>query len=117
MRLGELFERRVMGNDSLRVATTAALSRVVGEITQSGYKGKFKVKSLIGILRDHGINVDKRQLIELVKREPWSNHIADIRGDTVVFRGEPDDGQSMQREPSDTTLNKMAKRAGKKQAD
>jgi hypothetical protein len=98
------------------VATTAVLSQIKSDIADSAYKGKFTVKALLNKLADNGVKMSHAQLIELVKEEPWSNLISNIKGDKVMFKGDPDE-HSGSEEPDDTTstMDKMAKRAAKKQ--
>lgn len=105
-------------DDPLRVATTAALSRVRADIEDSAYKGKFTVDALKQELEKNGVRMNKAQMIELLKQEPWKNLISDIKGDKVLFKGDPDDDQSNM-EPDDTTgtMKKMAKRSSKKHED
>ena len=117
MRVLELFEAPDFEDDDpLRVATTAVLSQIKSDIEDSAYKGKFTVKALLKKLADNGVKMTHAQLIELVKEEPWSNLISNIKGDKVMFKGEPDE-HSGSEEPDDTssTMDRMAKRAAKKQ--
>lgn len=118
MKLFELFEsdRDFENDDPLRVATTAVLSQIKSDIEDSAYKGKFTVKALLNKLTDNGVKISHAQLIELVKEEPWSNLISNVKGDKVMFKGEPDENSGSE-EPDDTsgTLDSMAKRAAKKQ--
>ena len=113
----ELFESDDFEKDDpLRVATTAALAQIKADITDSAYKGKFTVKALLKKLQDNGVKITHAQLLEIVKEEPWSNMISSLKGDRVMFKGEPDE-HSDSEEPDDTsgTMDKMAKRAAKKQ--
>jgi hypothetical protein len=116
MRVYELFESDFEDDDPLRVATTAALAQIKADIDDSAYKGKFTVKALLNKLRDNGVKITHAQLLEIVKEEPWSNMIANVKGDKVKFKGEPDEHTDSE-EPDDTssTMDKMAKRAAKKQ--
>lgn len=114
----EVFEDDFSQDDPLRVATTAALSKIKSDIEDSGYKGEYKVKSLLSALADHGVRLSHEQLIKVSKQEPWSNLIANIKGDKVIFKGDPDsDGASIDPDETSGTMEKMADRAGKKQAD
>ncbi len=118
MRLYELFEAEddFETDDPLRVATTAVLSQVRADIEDSAYKGDFTVKALLGKLADNGVKITHAQLIELVNQEPWCNMISNIKGNRVIFKGEPD-SMSSSEEPDDTTdkMKQMAKRAAKNQ--
>ena len=116
VKLFELFEADDSENDPLRIATTAVLSQIKADIDDSAYKGKFTVKALLSKLQANGVKIDREQLIELVKEEPWSNLISNVKGDDVMFKGEPDE-HSGSEEPDDTsgTMDKMAKRAAKNQ--
>ena len=115
MRVFELFEADFESDDPLRVKTTAALSQIKDDIDDSGYKGKFTVNALLAKLADNGVKLKHAQLLELIKEEPWSNFIADIKGDKVVFKGEPDE-HTANEQPDETasTMDRMAKRAAKK---
>jgi hypothetical protein len=117
VRVLELFEAPDFeDNDPLRIATTAVLTQIKSVIEDSAYKGKFTVKALLNKLADNGVKMSHAQLIELVKEEPWSNLISNITGDKVMFKGGPDE-YSGSEEPDDTssTMDRMAKRAAKKQ--
>jgi hypothetical protein len=117
VKLYELFESDDFENDDpVRVATTAVLSQLKADIDDSAYKGKFTVKALLSKLHDNGVKISHERLLELVKEEPWSNLISNVKGDDVKFKGEPDE-HSGSEEPDDTssTLDSMAKRAAKKQ--
>lgn len=113
MRLYE-FEDDFSQDDPLRVATTAALSRIKADIEDSGYKGEYKVKSLLSALGKSGVNLTHEQLIKVSKQEPWSNLIANIKGDRVIFKGDPDsEGSAIDPDETTGTLDKMAKRSEK----
>ena len=103
-------------DDPLRIATTAALSRIKADIEDSAYKSKFTVKALLKKLKDNGVRISHEQLLDLVKEEPWSNLISNVKGDSVKFKGAPGtySGSEAPDETSDT-MDKMAKRAAKKQ--
>lgn len=118
MRLFELYESDFEDDDPLRVATTAALSRVRADIEDSAYKGKYTVDALRQELEKNGVKLTHSQLIELVKQEPWKNLISNIKGDRVMFKGEPGE-HSGSEEPDETsdTLDKMANRSTKKHSD
>ena len=117
MKVSELFEsdNDFESDNPLRVATTATLSQIKSEIADAGYTDKFTVKALLRKLRDNGVNMTHAQLIEVVKEEPWSNLIANLKGDRVLFKGNPDETSGSE-EPDDTTdtMATMAKRAAKK---
>ncbi len=114
----EVLEDEFESDDPLRVATTAALSRIKADIEDSGYKGEYKVKSLLSALRKSGVNISHEELIQVSKQEPWSNLIANIKGDRVIFKGDPDSDTS-NTEPDDSTdtLKKMANRSEKKHSE
>lgn len=117
MKLFELFEAEDFEQDDpLRVATTAVLSQIKSDIEDSAYKGKFTVKALLNKLSNNGVKISHAQLLELVKEEPWSNLISNVKGDKVMFKGDPDENSGSE-EPDDTssTMDKMAKRAAKNQ--
>lgn len=126
MKLYELFENDDFESDSpLRIATTATLAQIKSEITDTAYKGKFTVNALRKKLRDNGVNVTHEQLIELIKEEPWKNLISNIKGDQVIFKGEPEDTSVSSddeeydeeyddSDESEYTMKRMADRAAKK---
>lgn len=105
-------------DDPLRVSVTSILGDIKAKIKDSDYRGEYKVTSLLKQLRDNGVKMDKADLITVIKQEPWRNFISNIKGDHVVFIGEPDEG-SVNTEPdtSSDTMSKMADRAGKKAAN
>ncbi len=105
-------------DNPLRVATTAALSRIRADIEDNAYKGKFTVDALRQELKKHEVRMTKSQLIELLKQEPWKNLISDIKGDKVLFKGEPSDNEeNMELDDTTGTMKKMADRSSKKHAD
>ena len=104
-------------DDPLRVGTTAVLSRIKSDIEDTNYKGDFKVKTLLNMLRDNGVNLTHQQLIEIVKKEPWSNLISNIKGDRVVFRGSPSSDSDSLEDKGEDTVKRMAKRSEKKHKD
>ena len=115
MRVYELFESDFKDDDPLRVATTAALAQIKADIDDSAYKGKFTVKALLEKLQDNGVNITHAQLLDLIKEEPWSNMIASLKGDGVVFKGDPDQHtDSTAPDETSKTMDTMAKRAAKK---
>jgi hypothetical protein len=110
------FEPDFEKNNPLRVATVAALSRVKAEIEDTAYNGEYKVDALLKALRDNGVRMNHEELIKVSKKEPWSNIIANIEGDNVIFKGDPDsDSSNTQPDQTSSTMDKMAKRAAKKQ--
>ena len=118
MKLHELTESSDVSRLPLRVTTTAVVSRIKAQIEDSSYKGNYPIKSLLAKLNSHGINLNKEDLIKAIKQPPWSNLIADIKGDNVIFKGEAKiDSDSMDPDSSTGTLEKMAGRAGKAQAN
>jgi hypothetical protein len=118
VRLFELYESDFEQDDPLRVATTAALSDIKSDIEDNAFKGKFTVGALLKQLSARGINIDHEQLIELVEEEPWCNFIANIKGDKVIFKGDPgDDYEAMDPDKTTGTLDKMADRSTKKHSD
>lgn len=124
MRLYELYlqeadkEADFEPNDPLRVSVTSVLGDIKAGIKDTDYRGEYKISSLLNRLRDNGVKMSKSDLIKVIKQEPWKNFISNIKGDHVVFLGEPDDG-SANTEPdtSQDTMTKMADRAGKKAAN
>lgn len=124
MKLFELFEADDFEKDDpLRVATTAVLSQIKAGIEDNSFKGKFTVNALLNKLVDHGINISKSSLIELVSEEPWRNLLIGVEGDNVVFKDEDEDDEdeledadmfSDAPDDSEGTVEKMAKRAANK---
>jgi hypothetical protein len=103
-------------NDPMRVATAAALSHIQSEIEDSSFKGRFKTDSLINVLRNYGVRVTRAQLQDLVNKEPWSNLIANVSGDYVVFKGKDDqDSDALDVDATANTLDTMADRASQNQ--
>jgi hypothetical protein len=109
------FESDFESDDPIRVATTAALSRIKADIEDTGFKGTYKVKSLLSALRKSGVHMSRDSLQDVYQQEPWSNFIANIKGDEVILIGSESEDDSDVLDPDDTagTLNKMAKRSEK----
>lgn len=102
--------------DPLQVKITAALTKIKADIDDSSFKGQFRVDSLLSILSRYGIRVSEQQLRDAISQEPWSNFIADVEGDHVIFKGD-DEGDSEAVDPDETTgtLELMADRAKQNQ--
>jgi len=91
----------------------AALGQfLLGRAQDTNAKKTVNVDTFIGLARDMGIDITPERLQTLVTQEPLSNIIANIQGDTIVFKGaEETVSPTMSVDTARATVNQMAKRA------
>jgi hypothetical protein len=53
------------------------------------------------VLNKNGISLDKRDLFDIVKKEPLKNIIADVSDDKVIFRGQENDIEGQEQGPDE----------------
>lgn len=101
-------------DDSEQVKLTGIISQLYGRIVDTDTDKKFSLKSLINILAKNGFSVSEPEFREMAKVPPLSNLIANVTGDSVVFKGQDDSNEVVAPDQTSKTLDKMAKRAAKK---
>ena len=91
----------------------AALGQfLLGRAKDTAAKKTVNVTTFIGLARDMGIDITPERLQTLAAQEPLSNIIANIQGDTIVFKGaEEMVSPEMSVDTARATVNQMAKRA------
>ena len=111
MRLYEFID-----DDSMRVKLTGIISQIHAKSQDQGFKKPFSLTALLNILNASGIPLDEQQFREMVKEDPLKNLISNIKGNSVIFKGEGDTADDEMEEPGADTnvLDKMAKRAANK---
>jgi hypothetical protein len=118
MRLYELDTQYQADDEELQTEITAVLSKLKDNNTRRGFDGSVSVKSLLGSLMDEGINITRRQLLDAYKDAPWSNFIADINDEEIVFKGDSDeDTETVDPEQTTDTMKTMADRSANTHAD
>ena len=91
----------------------AALGQfLLGRAQDTNAKKTVNVDTFIGLARDMGIDITPERLQILSTQDPLRNIIANIEGDTVVFKGaEETVTPTMNVDQARATVNQMAKRA------
>jgi hypothetical protein len=113
MRIAELFENT--GEASVNLKITGVLSHLVRRLDDTDADSKMSVDSLLRKLTSVGVGLSRDELMDKYDEPPFSEFIANIEGDDVVFLGQPgDDSDATAPDQSTGTLEKMAKRASKK---
>lgn len=97
------------------IVLTGVVSQIYNRIKDTGFDKKYSLDALLNTLSDRGIDLDREKFIEMVKHQPLKNLIANVEGDSVVFKGESsEDSENVDMDDTTGTLEKMAKRAEKK---
>lgn len=114
MRLFEFTE-----DNSLQVKLTGIISQLVGRLNDTDMTKPYSLTSLLSRLRNSGISLSPDQFRQMIEQEPLSNLIADVQGDSVVFKDHAATMDNQAEAPEDTTgtLKKMADRAEKKREE
>jgi len=91
----------------------AALGQfLLGRAQDTNAKKTVNVDTFIGLARDMGIDITPERLQILSTQDPLRNIIANIEGDTVVFKGaEETVTPTMNVDQARATVDRMAKRA------
>lgn len=91
----------------------AALGQfLLGRAQDTNAKKTVNVDTFIGLARDMGIDITPERLQVLSTQDPLRNIIANIEGDTVVFKGaEETVTPTMNVDQARATVDRMAKRA------
>jgi len=91
----------------------AALGQfLLGRAQDTNAKKTVNIDTFIGLARDMGIDITPERLQILSTQDPLRNIIANIEGDTVVFKGaEETVTPTMNVDQARATVDRMAKRA------
>jgi hypothetical protein len=101
-------------DDALAIAITAIVSQLHSRLRDTGTKHPYSLKALLAKLSDSDIHITAEQFRDMIKSEPLSNLVTNVKGGNVIFRGEPDDQiDAIEPEASTKTLKSMAKKAQK----
>lgn len=102
--------------DPLRVKLTAVTSQLKSRYLDVGGTEPLSTNALLEILKSNDIIIDKSDIYDMVKKEPLSNLIDDIKGDKVIFKGQHPNAQMGAMTPDDASriVQKMADRAASK---
>lgn len=113
MKIRELLEDK--SDDDLSLRLSAILNQIASRVIDTGSDSRMSLTSLLNKLSELGINLTDQQFRDMVDGEPLNNVIAAIKGDDVTFIGQrKDTSKAVKPDQSTATLEKMAKRAGKK---
>lgn len=90
----------------------AALGQfLLGRAQDTNARKTVNVATFIGLARDMGIDLTAERLQTLATQDPLRNIIANIQGDTIVFKGEEPVSPELSVDQARATVNQMAKRA------
>jgi hypothetical protein len=96
-------------------AKLAALGQfLLGRAQDTDAEKTISTSAFMKLANSMGISLTIDQLVDLSQQPPLSNIIANVEGDTVVFRGadsQPADGMTV--DQARATVDSMAKRAAK----
>lgn len=101
-------------SDPLRVKLTAVTSQLKARIGEEGSTKPMSTDSLLSLLKNNDIIIDKSDIYDMVKKEPLSNMIDDIRDDQVVFKGQKPMRGTMTPDNAEKIVSQMAKKAASK---
>ena len=73
-------------DDPLRVKLTALAAQLKAKTEQSNEP--MDVKQFLELLANNGINIEKSDIYDLIKKEPLVNIISAIEADKVIFKGQ-----------------------------
>lgn len=99
------------------IKLTGVVSQVFNSVKDTGFNKEYSLTSLINTLEERGLDLNKEDFVEMIKKPPLNNLIANIKGDKIIFKGESSsdsEDNSQAPDKSTSTLEKMAKRAAKK---
>jgi len=101
MRLFEFVE-----DNPLRVKLTAVASELEDDFKDSGKT--LPLDEFLDILRNEGVQIDKSDIYDVIKKEPLVNIIDSIEQGNVIFKGQVDDNGESEPTDNEQTLQKMA---------
>jgi len=81
--------------DPLRVKLVAVASQL------STQTEPMTADEFLTVLNKNGISLDKRDLFDIVEKEPLKNIIADVSDDKVIFRGQENDLEGQEQGPDE----------------
>lgn len=94
----------------------AALSQfLIARADDTGTEKSMALPRFVELAQDMGVSVSGASLRNMIQRPPLSNLIQNIEGDDesgrVIFKGGPEDSDTMSVDQARKTVDKMAKRA------
>jgi hypothetical protein len=101
---------------TMKIKMVGLIRHLYGRIQDTGTTEPYKLTALLSMLGENGIHLSAEQFRDMVQEPPLSNMISNVRGNTVVFKGQRDEPDSDLEAPDETTdtLDRMAKRAADK---
>lgn len=102
-------------DDPNEIKLVGIITQIYNRIKDTGFTKKYNLTSLLNTLSDAGIHIDEFDFRDMINDHPLNNLIADIKGDSVIFKGDSDTSTDVEKpHKSTSTLEKMAKKASKK---
>jgi hypothetical protein len=104
-------------DDPLRVKLMAVANQLKDRVVQSGQTQS--TDEFLNFLKANDIVLDKKDLFDIVKKEPLVNIIDNVNNDQVIFKGQENDIETEkpmqgQTPDHDKTLKQMASKQAKK---
>jgi hypothetical protein len=101
-------------DDPLRIKLVAVTSQLKARIKDSNTTKPMSTDTLLSLLKDNDIIIDKSDIYDMIKKEPLQNIIDDIKGNDVIFKGQRAAAKVMEPDQAEDIVSKMAKRAASK---
>jgi hypothetical protein len=96
----------------LLIRLAASTSQLKGEIDAGSEKPDWTTDELLDYYRSNDIPIDRSLLLSIVTKPPLNKWIANIQGDTVVFKGQ-DEGVTSDEDQNQEVVQQMAQNAMK----
>jgi len=93
-------------DDPLRVKLTTVASELENDFKDSGKT--LPLDEFLDILRNEGVQIDKNDIYDVIKKEPLVNIIDSIEQGNVIFKGQVDDNGEPNPTDNEKTLQQMA---------
>jgi hypothetical protein len=99
--------------NTLAVEITAIVGQLLSRMKDTATNEPYSLRALLNKLGEAGIPITPEQFREMVKSEPLSNLIANVKDDDVIFIDQDEYSDAFDPDTSTKTLKSMAKKAQK----
>ena len=101
-------------SNPLRVKLAAVVSQLKSRIEDTNTTEPMTTDAFLELLANNGIQLEKSDLYDMVKKDPLSNLIQNINGHEVIFKGQTSNEEGdLDPGENEKTREKMAKSAMK----
>ena len=101
-------------SNPLRVKLAAVVSQLKSRIEDTNTTEPMTTDAFLELLANNGIQLEKSDLYDMVKKDPLSNLIQNINGHEVIFKGQTSNEEGdLDPGENEKTREKMAKAAMK----